>query len=85
VTNLTEEKDSLIQEGDELKEKIAKFEEDIAQAQTDVKNGKMALAETFDGGFEHAKVQTIHFHPTLDLSGLDPYKILVNDELVDEE
>lgn len=68
-----------------MKEKASKLEEDLVKAQSDLKQSKIALAKTFDDGFGRAKGQVLHFCPEVDLSGLDPYKILVDGKLVDEE
>lgn len=61
------------------------MEGDLAKAKSSVEDGKGALALYFDNGFERARAQVLHFNPDANVSELDPFKILVDGKLVDEE
>lgn len=57
----------------------------MANAQLAVEEGKGDLAQYFDDDFNRAKEQVLHFNPDAKVEELDPFKVLVNGELVDEE
>lgn len=67
-----------------MKEKAAQLEADLAKSQSDLKDNKIEVAETFDGGFYRDKEQVHHFFPDHNLCGLDSFKIVKDGELVDE-
>lgn len=50
-----------------------------------LKMEKGALALYFDNGFECAKAQVLHFNPDAKVDELDPFKVLVDGKLIDEE
>lgn len=72
-------------ERDSWKKKAGELEGDLATAKTTVEDGKGALALYFDNGFERALAQVLHFHPDAKVDELNPFKVLIDGKLVDEE
>lgn len=80
-----EAKEAVESEKDALKEKVGELEKKLADAHSTVEEGRGELAQYFDDGFNRTKEQVLHFNPDAKVEELDPFKILVNGELIDEE
>jgi len=65
-------------ERDEVKSALEKSE--LA-----VDEGRRSLAVYFENGFRRAKEQVLLFNPEAKVDELDPFKIIVDGELVDDE
>jgi septal ring factor EnvC (AmiA/AmiB activator) len=81
--------ESALEEMKRAKEE-AKAERDSAKAaleksQLAVDEGRRALAMYFEDGFMRAKDQVLLFNPDAKVDELDPFKIIANGELVDDE
>jgi len=82
---MKDEKEGVELERDSWKKKVLELEGELATAQSTVEDGKGALAFYFDNGFERAKAQILHFNPDAIVDELDPFEVLVDGMLVDEE
>jgi hypothetical protein len=85
TNDIKDEKKAMELERHSWKKKAVELEGDLAKAKSSVEDGKGALALYFDNGFERARAQVLHFNPDANVSELDPFKILVDGKLVDEE
>ncbi|RDX66814.1 hypothetical protein CR513_54383, partial [Mucuna pruriens] len=89
--------DALVAEADDAKAKISSLESEMAvlrskvasqEEELKVKDATLAhrnaaMVKQYEYGFQHAFAQAKIIHPDLDLSGTDPYKEIVNGEIVD--
>jgi septal ring factor EnvC (AmiA/AmiB activator) len=50
-----------------------------------VEEGRRVLAVYFENGFKHATEQVLLFNPEEKMEGLNPFKVIVGDKLVDDE
>lgn len=82
---MKEARDAAVKEKDERKVEGAKLQEALDAAKEEVEAGKRALALYFDSGFKRAKEQVLLFNPEAKMDDLDPFKVVVNGELVDDE
>ena len=81
--------ESALEEMKQAKE-AAEAERDAAKAALEkselaVDEGRRALAIYFEDGFMRAKDQVLLFNPEAKVDELDPFKIIANGELVDDE
>lgn len=61
-----------------------KLKASLAAMQVELEASRGELALYFDNGFERAKDQVLLFNPDAKLEELDPFKVIVNGELVEE-
>lgn len=64
---------------------VGRLQESLKESEDAVEAGKAALALYFDNGFEQAKQQVLVFNPEAKLDELDPFKVVVDGKLVDDE
>jgi hypothetical protein len=57
----------------------------LKKSELGVDEGRRALAVYFENGFKRAKEQVLLFNPEAKMEELDPFKIIVDGELVDDE
>jgi septal ring factor EnvC (AmiA/AmiB activator) len=57
----------------------------LEKSELAVDEGRRSLAIYFDNGFRRAKEQVLLFNPEAKVEELDPFKIIVDGELVDDE
>jgi len=72
-------------ERDEHKAEVARLQRDLAEAVESVEAGKRDLALYFDMGFKLATEQVLLFNPEANMDEIDPFKVIVDGKLVDEE
>ncbi|RDX88231.1 hypothetical protein CR513_30209, partial [Mucuna pruriens] len=63
--------------------KVASQEEELKVKDATLAHRNAVMVKQYEYGFRHALAQTKIIHPDLDLSGTDPYKEIVNGEIVD--
>jgi len=85
VGDVKEAKKVVESERDDLKDKVGDLEKKLDDALAVVEEGKGALAQYFDDGFKRATQQVLHFNLEAKMDELDPFKILVDGKLVEEE
>jgi len=85
TSDMKNEKEVVELERDFWKKKVGELEVELVCANDVVEDSKGALALHFDNGVEHAKVQGLHFNPDANVDELDPFKVLADGKLVDEE
>jgi chromosome segregation ATPase len=57
----------------------------LEKSELAVDEGRRSLAEYFENGFRRAKEQVLLFNPEAKVDELDPFKVIVDGELVDDE
>jgi septal ring factor EnvC (AmiA/AmiB activator) len=57
----------------------------LKRSEAAVDEGRRSLAVYFENGFRRAKEQVLLFNPEAKVEELDPFKIIVDGELVDDE
>jgi hypothetical protein len=57
----------------------------LDQSNLAVDEGRRALAVYFENGFRRAKEQVLLFNPEAKVDELDPFKVVVEGKLVDDE
>jgi hypothetical protein len=57
----------------------------LERSEAAVDEGRRSLAVNFENGFSRAKEQVLLFNPEAKVEELDPFKIIVDGELVDDE
>jgi septal ring factor EnvC (AmiA/AmiB activator) len=78
LEEMTQAKDAAETEKGEMKTALEKSE--LA-----VDEGRRSLAIYFENGFRRAKEQVLLFNPEAKVDELDPFKVIVDGELVDDE
>ena len=68
-----------------LRRRSGRTSESFEEANSLVEVGRRALAVYFNNGFKRATVQVLFFNPEAKVDEVDPFKVIVDGKLVDEE